>query len=154
MAGLLLFVVAELSTPVRYVPARDVPEVYKMLATAARGAVAEFPFYHRPQDRFRHSLYMIGSTAHWLPLVNGYSDFTPPDFIEGAALLETFPNGEGMAWLRARRTRYVVFHLGLYGADDQRRLRERIHSHAADLQPKVVEGPLLLYELTPAGTTP
>lgn len=154
MAGLLLFVVAELSTPVRYVPARDVPDVYKMLSTAARGAVAEFPFYHRPQDRFRHSLYMIGSTAHWLPLVNGYSDFTPPDFIEGAALLETFPNAEGVAWLRARRTRYVVFHLGLYGADDQRRLRERIHSHAADLQPKVVEGPLLLYELTPAGTTP
>jgi hypothetical protein len=154
LAGVLVFVVAELSTPVRYVPARDVPDVYKVLSTSAPGAVAEFPFYHRPQDRFRHSLYMIGSTAHWLPLVNGYSDFTPPDFIEGSALLETFPNAEGMAWLRARRTRYVVFHLGLYGADDQRRLRERIDSHAADLQPKVVEGPLLLYELAPPGTTP
>ena len=153
-AGLLLLVAAELSTTVRYVPARGVPGVYKMLATATPGAVAEFPFYHRPEDRFRHSLYMIGSTAHWLPLVNGYSDFTPPDFVEGALLLDTFPNVEGMRWLRARGTRYVVFHLGLYSAPDQRRLRERIAAHAADLAPMVAEGPVLLYELAPAGTTP
>jgi hypothetical protein len=153
-ACLLVFVIAELSTTVRYVPARDVPEVYKVLSAAPPGAVAEFPFYHRPEDRFRHSLYMIGSTAHWRPLVNGYSDFTPPDFIEGARLLETFPNLDGMRWLRARSTRYVVFHLGLYSAPDQRRLKERIAAHSADLQPKVIEGPVLLYELAPAATKP
>lgn len=153
-SGLLLFVVAELSTRIPYIPARDVPRAYRLLAVSEPGAVAEFPFYHQPQDRFRHSLYMIGSTAHWLPLVNGYSDFTPPDFIEGAALLEQFPNPEGMAWLRARATRYVVFHLGLYGDDDERRLFERIEAHAADLKPKYVQGSVLVYEITPTRSRP
>jgi hypothetical protein len=69
-------------------------------------------------------------------------------------LLETFPNQQGMAWLRARGTRYVVFHLGLYGAADQRLLRERIGAHGADLQPRFVHGPLLLYELAPSSATP
>lgn len=153
-AGLLVFVVAELSTTVPYVPARDVPRAYKVLAAAEPGPVAEFPFYHLPQDRFRHSLYMIGSTAHWLPLLNGYSDFTPPDFVEGAVLLEGFPNPEGMAWLRARRTRYVVFHLGLYGAEESLRLRERIAAYAEDLKPRYVHGPVLLYELTASAGVP
>ena len=153
-AGLLVFVVVELSTEIPYIPARDVPRAYKVLAAADPGPVAEFPFYHQPQDRFRHSLYMIGSTAHWLPLLNGYSDYTPPDFIEGGALLEKFPNPEGLAWLRARATRYVVFHLGLYGDDDERRLLERIEAHAADLKPKFVHGSVLLYEITPVNGTP
>ncbi len=153
-AGVLLFVVFELSTRIPYIPARDVPRAYKVLAVSEPGPVAEFPFYHLPHDRFRHSLYMIGSTAHWLPLVNGYSDFTPPDFIEGAALLEKFPNPEGMAWLRARDTRYVVFHLGLYGDDDERRLMERIAAHAADLKPKYLQGSVLVYEITPVNGTP
>jgi hypothetical protein len=153
-AALLIFVIAELSTEAPYLPARDVPRAYKVLAAADPGPVAEFPFYHLPQDRFRHSLYMIGSTAHWLPLLNGYSDFTPPDFIEGAALLETFPNDQGMAWLRARGTRYVVFHLGLYGAQESRLLRQRIDAYAADLKPKYVNGPVLLYELTPVTGAP
>jgi hypothetical protein len=153
-AALLIFVIAELSTEAPYLPARDVPRAYKVLAAADPGPVAEFPFYHLPQDRFRHSLYMIGSTAHWLPLLNGYSDFTPPDFLEGAALLETFPNQEGMAWLRARGTRYVVFHLGLYGAQESRLLRQRIDAHAADLKPRYVNGPVLLYELAPVTGAP
>ena len=33
-------------------------------------------------------------------------------------------------------------------------LRERIEAYGADLTPKFVHGPVLLYELTPAGGTP
>ena len=28
-----------------------------------------------------HAIYMLNSTAHWMPLVNGYSDYIPPDFV-------------------------------------------------------------------------
>jgi hypothetical protein len=128
-------------------PARDVPEPYRVLAAAPRGPVAEFPFYHRPEDGFRHTLYMLGSTWHWQPMINGYSDFIPPDFSEGAVRLAGFPSPEGFAWLRERRARYVVFHLGLYDAQSRESLRQRIADNAAFLAPKYVEGTVLLYEI-------
>jgi len=142
-----MLAIVELSTEIPYLPARDVPRAYKVLADAEPGAVAEFPFYHRPEDRFRQTLYMLGSTAHWRPLVNGYSDFIPPDFIEGAPLLESFPNREGFAWLRERNTRYVVFHLGLYGEPMRAQLRERIDEYADYLKPTYTYGSVLLYEI-------
>jgi hypothetical protein len=138
---------AELSTVIPYLPARGVPRAYKVLAAAEPGPVAEFPFYHRPEDRFRQTMYMIGSTAHWQPLVNGYSDFIPPDFIAGAPLLETFPNREGFAWLRERNTRYVVFHLGLYGGESREQLFDRIDEHADYLKPRYTHDSVLLYEI-------
>ena len=45
-----------------------------------RGPVAEFPFYDRRIDFHIHTRYMLNSTAHWQPLVNGYSDHIPADF--------------------------------------------------------------------------
>lgn len=146
-AALALLAIAELSTTIPYLPARDVPRAYKVLASSEPGPVAEFPFYHRPEDRFRQTLYMLGSTAHWLPLVNGYSDYIPPDFIAGAPLLESFPNAEGFRWLQDRHTRYVVFHLGLYDGASRAALLERIEAHAEYLRPKYTYGSVILYEI-------
>jgi len=153
-AVLAIAAVAELWTTIPYVPARGVPRAYKVLALAEPGPVVEFPFYYRGNDRFRHTLYMLGSTAHWQPLVNGYSDFIPPDFFEGGPLLETFPNAEGFAWLRERDTRYVVFHLGLYDSPSQARLLERIAEHDDYLKPRYTFGTVLLYEIVnrPSGS--
>jgi hypothetical protein len=145
--ALALVVVVELSTEIPYIPARDVPRAYKVLAAADRGAVVELPFYYLGENRFRQTQYMLGSTWHWQPLVNGYSDYIPPDFFVGGPLLESFPNAEGFAWLRERGTRYVVFHLGLYDEAQRRRLQERIASHAAYLQPKYLFGTVHLYEI-------
>jgi hypothetical protein len=142
-AAVAILVVMELTTTIPYKPARDVPEPYRVLAAAERGAVAEFPFYHRPGDRFRHSLYMLGSTWHWQPLLNGYSDFVPE---EVPAVLESFPNDEGLAWLGARGARYVVFHLGLYDPARRRLLLQRIEA-ASYLRPRHVQGTVLLYEI-------
>jgi hypothetical protein len=57
------------------VPERPAP-VYRWLATVPlRGAVVEWPlgFEFDPEHVFR-------STAHWKPLVNGYSGFAPPAY--------------------------------------------------------------------------
>lgn len=145
--GIALFAVAELTTPIPFLPARDVPRAYKVLAAAERGAVVEFPFFHGPQDRFRHTLYMLGSTAHWQPLINGYSDFIPANFVEGAPLLQEFPNPEGFAWLRERGARYAVFHLGLYDGPSEAALLERIAKYSDHLRPRYVLGTVLLYEI-------
>ncbi|MEX2660956.1 MAG: hypothetical protein WD227_03455, partial [Vicinamibacterales bacterium] len=146
-AILAVLVVVELSTTIPYVPAREVPRAYKMLAAAEPGPVVEFPFYYRGEDRYRQTQYMLASTWHWKPLVNGYSDFIPPDFFVGGPLLESFPNVEGFAWLRERGTRYVVFHLGLYDGARRQRLLKRIADHAAYLEPRYTFGTVHLYEI-------
>ena len=146
-AVVALAVVAELSTHIPYRPARGVPRAYKVLRAAERGAVVEFPFYHRPEDRFRHTLYMLGSTSHWQPLVNGYSDYIPPDFIEGAPTVGRFPTPAGFAWLQERRARYAIFHLGLYDPASRDALRQNIASHSEYLRPMWTHDSVLLYEI-------
>lgn len=142
-----LMVVLELSTDVPYRPVRDMPRAYKVLTASEPGAVVEFPFYFRPQDRFRHTLYMLGSTWHWQPLVNGYSDFIPPDFVEGAAALRSFPSDAGFAWLQKRGAKYAVFHLGLYNAASREELLRRIQAHPNLLRPMWTFDSVHLYEI-------
>ena len=154
VAGLLIFAVAELSTEIPYDEARPLPRAYKVLASADRGAVAEFPFYYLPHERYRQTLYMLFSTAHWQPIVNGYSDFMPKDFFEGARLLENFPDSAGLDWLRARETRYVVFHRNLYDDASRARLDQRIAAHAGELKPRWTFGVVHLYELVSVPSLP
>jgi hypothetical protein len=86
--------------------------------------------------------------------VNGYSDFIPPDFFEGAKLLENFPDEAGLKWLRARDTRYVLFHLNLYDEASRARLDERIAAHASQLQPRYLFGLVHIYELVDVPSSP
>ena len=58
---------------------------------------------------------MLNSTAHWQPLVNGYSDHIPADFRESAPVLGTFPSDHAFDDLRARRVRYIAIHRGRNG---------------------------------------
>ena len=146
-AGVLIFAVAELSTRIPFDEARPVARPYKMLASAERGPVVELPFYFLGHDRYLQTRYMLASTTHWQPLVNGYSDFIPPDFFEGAPLLENFPDDAGLTWLRARNTRYVMFHRHLYDNAALTRLDERIAAHAAELRPRYVFDTIHLYEI-------
>jgi hypothetical protein len=145
--ALAVISVAELSTTIPFLPRRDVPRAYKVLASAEPGAVLELPFYHRPHERFRQTLYMLGSTAHWQPLVGGYSDFIPADFFEGAPLLETFPNAAAFAWLRERNTRYVVIHMNLYGGRQREQLLEGLDAYAEYLRPRYTFDSVRLYEI-------
>ena len=54
--------------------------------------VAVFPFWARGIDFHGHAEYMLASTAHWQPLINGYSDHIPQDFRDNAAILRHFPD--------------------------------------------------------------
>ena len=145
-AAVLIFAVAELSTTIPYDEVRPVARAYKVLASAEPGPVAEFPFYYLGHERYMQTRYMLGSTTHWLPLVNGYSDFIPKDFFEGALLLQNFPDDAGLKWLRARDTRYVVFYRHLYDDASRARLDERIAAHATELRPLYTLDTIHLYE--------
>ena len=58
-----------------------------------------------------HAVYMLNSTAHWMPLINGYSDYFPPDFRESVETLKGFPSAESFKILQSSRPRYAVFHM-------------------------------------------
>jgi hypothetical protein len=57
---------------------------------------------------------MLFSTAHWQPLINGYSDHIPQDFRDSARALATFPSREAFAALRQDRVRYIGVHWDMF----------------------------------------
>ncbi len=88
---------------------------YRVLAAMPRAVVAEFPFYGERIAFPLHAQYMVLSTTHWMPLVNGYSDYIPQDFREAAFVLDSFPSTDTFAILQKRRVRYVGIHWDMYG---------------------------------------
>jgi hypothetical protein len=88
---------------------------YRLLASMPRAVVAEFPFYGERIAFPLHAQYMALSTVHWMPLVNGYSDYIPQDFREAAAVLDSFPSTDTFKVLEKHRVRYVGIHWDMYG---------------------------------------
>jgi len=121
--------------------------VYRVLATLPYGAVIELPYWYERSDFPRHAYYMLNSTAHWMPLVNGYSDHIPQDFRNTVIPLSSFPSRESFGILGRIGARYVVFHLNMYNARLRERLLERLTNYSNYLRPIVREGDVWLYEI-------
>jgi hypothetical protein len=77
---------------------------------------------YEPRAVHLESLRLLGSTAHWRPLVNGYAGVFPADHLGDIDLLNTFPAPPAVARLRAIYVRYVVVHLGQYHAEPRAHL--------------------------------
>lgn len=133
--------------PLPYPRVQEPPAVYRILATMPDGPVAEFPFFYRPVDFHRHCLYMLNSTVHWKPLINGYSDHIPDDFWQMVDPVSTFPSPESFAALRKLRAQYVVFHLNFYDRRSRPKLLERIYEFREHLRPLARDGDVVLYEI-------
>jgi hypothetical protein len=127
--------------------AAPLPPVYSMLASLPHGVVVEFPYWYERSDFPRHAAYMLNSTAHWKPLVNGYSDHIPADFRKTVLPLSSFPSRESFGILARADARYVVFHLDMYNTRLRERLFERLKTYSAYLRPLAQEGPVWLYEI-------
>jgi hypothetical protein len=131
-------------------PAFEVPPpstAHRTLRTLAPGTVVEFPFFYRPGDFHHHTQYMFDSTYHWLPLINGYSDYIPPDFIDMAVPLSSFPNPEGFQILRERRARYVLFRPERYNHEMRTALVARLEQYRPFLRAVVTRGDVWLYQI-------
>lgn len=123
------------------------PETYRTLASLPPAPVAEFPFFYRRNEFPRHAYYMLNSTTHWMPLINGYSDHIPQEFRDQVIALSSFPTRHSFQLLGRVGTRYVLFHLNLYDAVGRERLLERIDTYGAYLRPLVREGDVWLFEI-------
>jgi type II secretory pathway pseudopilin PulG len=127
--------------------AQPFPAAYRTLAVQPAGVVAEFPYFYQRGDFPRHAIYMLNSTTHWMPLVNGYSDHIPQEFRDQVVPLSSFPTRESFQILGKVGTRYVLFHLDMYDARSRQRLIERIGTYGAYLRPLVQEGDVWLFEI-------
>jgi len=76
----------------------------------AQGGVLVLPI-HEDREIIHESLAMYQSTAHFQPLVNGYSGWWPNDYWELVGRLRHFPTARSLRFLLERApVRYVVVH--------------------------------------------
>ena len=107
--GLLILATVEGRHGVQYRPVDWELPIYRVLADVDDGPVVELPIYR--DGRFnRNAFYLLGSTVHWKPLVNGFGNSRPPDFDKTAAVISWFPSLPAVAQLQALGVRYVVVH--------------------------------------------
>jgi hypothetical protein len=148
-AGLVLLAALELNmaplTALRDTP--PVPEAYRALARLPRGPLVEFPYFALRPDFPRHAQYMLGSTFHWQPLVNGYSDFIPGEWRRTVGAISRFPTRESFRILGEIGARYAVFHLNGYSRSNRADLLERIGRYQQFLRPLVQQDDVWLYEI-------
>jgi hypothetical protein len=122
--------------------------VYRMLASLPPAPVLELPFFSQSVDFYRHARYMLLSTSHWRRLVNGYSDYVPPDFRAAAPRLATFPSPEAFATLEPLGVRYVVIHPRLYRPGEMAEVEARLARYPDELRPLHRKDVVWLYEIT------
>jgi len=94
---------------------KSMPVVYEWLRTQPEAPILEYPVdglegRSGPQD----PTYMYYSTAHWRPLLNGYSGFSPASYHAILRELRDFPSARSLDYLRARGVRYLLVHERFY----------------------------------------
>ncbi len=146
-AALVIVAAGELAVPLNMPEAPSVEPVYRTLATLPRGAVIEMPFFYPQVGLFQHTKYMLASTAHWMPLVNGYSDYIPPDFYEHVMMLAPFPSRDAFKILEPNRVRYAVFHMNGYNQENRDDVLTRLKGFERYLRPLYMDDKTRLYEI-------
>ena len=119
-AGALLLVLAAnaeaLRAPFPYRRFEGIPRLYALLADEPRVVLAEMPFYPR-QATFENGDYVLNSTAHWRPLMNGYSGYTPVSYVKFADAFWYFPRDYAIDAIRRAGVTHVMVHPERFGGE-------------------------------------
>jgi hypothetical protein len=105
------------------------------------------PFWYLDFMFPRHSYYMLQSTSHWYPIVNGYSDYLPPDFFEHVKVLPAFPSHDAFKVLEANHVRYAIFHRYWYSNETWATVTPRMKEFERYLRPIFKGEGTELYEI-------
>jgi hypothetical protein len=115
VAALVLVNAEALRAPFEYRRWGGIPEIYKRLASEpGRVVLAEMPFY-TPHAVFENAEYVLNSTAHWRPLMNGYSGYIPASYREVAWLMWYFPDARAFPPMIANGVTHIMFHPHRWG---------------------------------------
>jgi hypothetical protein len=106
-----------LRAPLNYVRFEGISPVYSLLAREPGSVVlVETPFYP-PEGAFENAHYMLNSTAHWRPLMNGYSGYLPESYRQISARFWRFPEPDAIQAMREAGATHVIVHSDRFGAD-------------------------------------
>jgi hypothetical protein len=115
--ALAIITVESWQGPVRTQAFRGVPAVYSLLAQSTGPIVlVETPFF-LPEAAFEHGEYVLNATAHWQPLMNGYSGLLPASFRRRAGPFWRFPRPEAIQAMKQEGATHVMVHLERFGAE-------------------------------------
>jgi hypothetical protein len=113
--------------PLRLVPYHNAPPpLYAWLRSQPRGIVAEFPMPPPSALPGREQVYAYMSTFHWMPLLNGYSGYYPPEYLSRLNTFQRFPESDAIERLRRAGATYVVVHASGYGRAEFTRVVEKL----------------------------
>ncbi len=153
VAVLALVTLEAFHGPIPYDRTEQSPRIYQSLeAERQSGAVAELPIYSGDLLPL-NGPYMVASTAHWRPLINGFSGFQPPGFHDLAQVVGTFPSVVSLARLRALGVRHVVVHTASYSRPDAIRQRLARLDDPTGVVLVASAGPDVLYRLDDTAPT-
>ena len=141
LAILAVLALEPLAAPVYYSQYTGIPRIYNHLALERDAVVIELPLPMR-RGAFFNAPFMLNSTAHWKPMVNGYSGFVPDSYVEHYNQLNTFPAPETIAALQQLGVTHAFVHLGALGPAKSADL-----DRTAGLIKLAVEGDIALYEV-------
>ena len=120
-AVLVLVTIEPLSAPLELSPFTGIPRIYDRLRGERDALVVELPFYTTSAG-FAQARYMLNSTRHWQPMLNGYSGYRPPSYYENADALAAFPSAPSISWLQQRGVTHVFVQMGAYDDEMSSRL--------------------------------
>jgi hypothetical protein len=114
--GLVLLVNIEaLRAPFEYRRFEGIPRIYDLLAREKGPVVlVETPFYPS-HAAFENAEYVLNSTAHWRPLMNGYSGYTPASYRRVAWTFWYFPRDHAIKAMRDAGVTHFTVHPHRFG---------------------------------------
>ena len=120
VAALVAVNIEALRAPFEYRRFDGIPKIYDVLASEAGHVVlAETPFYP-PAAVFENAEYVLNSTAHWRPLMNGYSGYIPESYRAIAWTFWYFPEEHAIKAMRAAGVTHVTVHPHRFGNEAAR----------------------------------
>jgi hypothetical protein len=84
--------------------------VYEHLGRERSAVLLELPIFEG-RGIARNAPYLLNATAHWHPVVNGYSGFIPPRYGQRASALADFPADGALSAASALGITHVAVHL-------------------------------------------
>jgi hypothetical protein len=146
IALIVLANLESLRAPFEYRDFTGIPRVYRLLADEpGRVVLAEQPFFPRTAV-FENAPYVLNSTAHWKPLMNGYSGYTPETYQHYADTFWYFPDERAFIAMKAAGVTHVMVHPARFGEPDAQKVIDAISSRP-DMELVGVSQGIRLYRL-------
>ena len=112
-AVLVLAVFEPMAAPLELVPFRGISPIHDLVRAERPALVVELPFWTQGAG-FQQVPFMLNSTRHWQPMLNGYSGYRPQSFYDTAEQVKSFPSAESIAWLQQKGVTHLFVQMGAY----------------------------------------